>query len=395
MKASSKFDIVVYGATGFTGQLVAEYLAEHYRGDRDLKWAMAGRSLDKLASVRDAIGAPADTPLIVADASDPGSLKAMIDQTRSVISTVGPYLLYGSELLAACVATGTDYFDLCGEPIWMRQMIDAHEATAKSTGARIVFSCGYDSLPFELGVFCAQEQAKKMFGAPASRVKGRVRDMKGTFSGGTAASMRALFEAAANDHSLVALLRNPFALTPGFEGPKQPPGNRPMLDPDLNSWAAPFVMANINTRNVHRSNLLLGFPYGRDFVYDEMMLTGPGEKGEALAKRITAANTSDKMGGSGGPKPGEGPSKEERENGLYDLLFVALAPDGRQARASVKGDRDPGYGSTSKMIAECAICLLRDTPDVPAGIWTPGAAMQYKLIKRLVDHAGLTFAVET
>jgi short subunit dehydrogenase-like uncharacterized protein len=245
MKASSKFDIVVYGATGFTGQLVAEYLAQHYRGDRDLKWAMAGRSLDKLASVRDAIGAPADTPLIVADASDPASLKAMIDQTRSVISTVGPYLLYGSELLAACVATGTDYFDLCGEPIWMRQMIDAHEATAKSTGARIVFSCGYDSLPFELGVFCAQEEAKKVFGAPASRVKGRVREMKGTFSGGTAASMRALFEAAANDHSLVALLRNPFALTPGFEGPKQPPGNRPMLDPDLDSWAAPIVMAGM------------------------------------------------------------------------------------------------------------------------------------------------------
>src|SRR3984885_1161942 len=310
---SKKFDIVVYGATGFTGQLVAEYLAAHYKNDTQLKWAMAGRSLDKLKSVRDAIGAPADIPLIVADASDPASLKAMIDQTRSVISTVGPYLLYGSELLAACVATGTDYFDLCGEPIWMRQMIDAHEATAKATGARIVFSCGYDSLPFELGVFCAQEQAKKVFGAPASRVKGRVRDMRGTFSGGTAASMRALFEAAANDHSLVALLRNPFALTPGFEGPKQPPGNRPMLDPDLDSWAAPFVMANINTRNVHRSNLLLGFPYGRDFVYDEMMLTGPGEKGEAMARRITAANTSDKMGGSGGPKPGEGPSKEERE----------------------------------------------------------------------------------
>ena len=392
--ASSKFDIVVYGATGFTGRLVAEYLAEHYRGDRDLKWAMAGRSLDKLKSVRDAIGAPADIPLIVADASDPASLKAMIDQTRSVISTVGPYLLYGSELLAACVATGTDYFDLCGEPIWMRQMIDAHEATAKSTGARIVFSCGYDSLPFELGVFCVQEEAKKIFGAPASRVKGRVRDMRGTFSGGTAASMRALFEAAANDHSLVALLRNPFALTPGFEGPKQPPGNRPMLDADLDSWAAPFVMANINTRNVHRSNLLLGFPYGRDFVYDEMMLTGPGEKGEALARRITAANTADKMGGSGGPKPGEGPSKEERENGLYDLLFVALAPDGGQVRASVKGDLDPGYGSTSRMIAECAICLLRETPEVAGGIWTPGAAMGERLIKRLVDHAGLTFAVE-
>jgi short subunit dehydrogenase-like uncharacterized protein len=391
--SSSRFDIVVYGATGFTGQLVAEYLAAHYRGDSQLKWAMAGRSKDKLASVRDAIGAPADTPLIVADASDPASLKAMVDQAKSVISTVGPYQLYGAELVAACVNSGTDYFDLCGEPVWMRQMIDAHEATAKSTGARIVFSCGYDSLPFELGVFCAQEEARKVFGAPTARVKGRVRAMKGTFSGGTAASMRAIFTAAANDPSLVALLRNPFVLTPGFEGPKQPPGNRPVFDQELDSWTAPFVMANINTRNVHRSNLLMGFPYGKDFVYDEMMLTGPGEKGEANARRIATANTAEKMN-SGGPKPGEGPSKEERENGFYDLLFVALAPDGRQARAAVRGDRDPGYGSTSKMITECAICLLRDTPDVPAGIWTPGAAMGHKLIKRLVDHAGLTFTVE-
>src|SRR3979409_2236443 len=177
MKPSSKFDIVVYGATGFTGQLVAEYLAAHYTGKDDPTWAMAGRSQEKLGSVRDAIGAPADTALIVADASDPASLKAMVDQTKSVISTVGPYQLYGNDLLAACAASGTDYLDLCGEPVWMRQMIDAHEATAKSSGARIVFSCGFDSLPFELGVFCAQEEAKKVFGAPTNRVKGRVRDM--------------------------------------------------------------------------------------------------------------------------------------------------------------------------------------------------------------------------
>ena len=391
--SSSKFDIVVYGATGFTGQLVAEYLATHYKGDATLKWAMAGRSKNKLASVRDAIGAPADTPLIVADASDLASLKAMVAQAKSIISTVGPYQLYGSELVAACAASGTDYFDLCGEPVWMRRMIEAHEATAKSSGARVVFSCGFDSLPFELGVFCAQEEAKKVFGAPANRVKGRVRDMRGTFSGGTAASMRATFAAAANDPSMVPLLRSPFALTPGFEGPKQPPGNRPAFDQELDSWTTPFVMATINTRNVHRSNLLMGFPYGKDFVYDEMMLTGPGEKGEAKAKAIATANTSEKMS-SGGPKPGEGPSREEQENGMYDLLFVAIAPDGRQVRAVVKGDRDPGYGSTSKMISECAICLLRDMPDVPAGIWTPGAAMQHGLIKRLVDHAGLTFGVE-
>jgi short subunit dehydrogenase-like uncharacterized protein len=392
MKPSSKFDIVVYGATGFTGQLVAEYLAEHYGNDKALKWAMAGRSLEKLKTVRDAIGASADTPLIVADASDPVSLKAMIDQTRSVITTVGPYLHYGNELIAACAESGTDYFDLCGEVPWMRRMIDAHLDTAKRRGARIMFSCGYDSIPFELGAFFVQEEAKRVFGAPAARVKGRVREMRGTFSGGTAASGRAIFEAAAKDQALFALLRDPFALTPGFSGPKQPPGNKPVYDEDLKTWLTPFFMANINTRNVHRSNMLLGFPYGQDFVYDEMQMTGPGEEGEAEAKRIVAANN--RMASTAPPKPGEGPSKEERDNGMYDLLYVAIAPDGRQVRASVRGDRDPGYGSTSKMMAECAICLLRDTPEVAGGIWTPGAAMQHRLIKRLVDHAGLTFQVE-
>ena len=393
MKPSSKFDIIVYGATGFTGQLVAEYFGAHYTGKDDPKWAMAGRRLDKLAAVRDAIGAPADTPLIVADAGDPASLKAMVDQTQSVVSTVGPYQLYGSELVAACAAMGTDYLDLCGEPVWMRQMIGAHEASAKSSGARIVFSCGFDSLPFELGVFFCQETARKVLGAPVSRVKGRVRNMKGTFSGGTAASIKATFAAAAKDLSLVAMLKNPFVLTPGFEGPKQPPGNKPLFDQDLDAWTAPFVMATINTRSVHRSNLLMGFPYGRDFVYDEMVLTGPGEKGEANAKLVVAANA--QLGGAGGPKPGEGPSKAERESGLYDLLFVGLAPDGRQVRVAVRGDRDPGYGSTSKMIGECAVCLLRDAPEVRGGIWTPGAAMGDRLIKRLVDHAGLTFDVES
>ncbi len=392
MKSSNLFDIVVYGATGFTGQLVAEYLAAHYAGKDAPKWAMAGRSLDKLAAVRDAIGAPADTALIRADASDPASLKAMIDQTRSVLSTVGPYQLYGSELVAACAATGTDYLDLCGEPVWMRQMIDAHEATAKASGARIVFSCGFDSVPFELGAFFVQEEARRVFGAPGPRVKGRVRDMRGTLSGGTAASAKATFDAVAKDLSLVAILNDPFALTPGFTGAKQPRGNKPAYEEDLKSWSAPFMMALINTRNVHRSNMLMGFPYGREFVYDEMVLTGPGEQGEANARRVMAANS--EKTGPNAPKPGEGPSKEERENGRYDILYVAIAPDGRQVRASVKGDRDPGYGSTSKMIAECAICLLRDTPDVAAGIWTPGAAMGNRLIKRLVDHAGITFEVE-
>src|SRR4051794_3428914 len=181
MNSSSKFDIVVYGATGFTGQLVAEYLAAHYKGDATLKWAMAGRSRDKLATVRDAIGAPADTPLILADSSDPASIRAMVERTRLVLTTVGPYQFYGADVLAACVATGTDYVDLCGEPIWMRQMIEMHQAEAEKSGARVLFSCGFDSVPFELGVFFVQEQAKKLLGAPAPRVKGRVRGMTGSF----------------------------------------------------------------------------------------------------------------------------------------------------------------------------------------------------------------------
>src|SRR5690348_15036807 len=392
MASPKKFDIVVYGATGFTGQLVAEYLAARYKADSGLRWAMAGRSQEKLASMRDAIGAPKDLPLIVADAGDSASLKAMVEQTKSVITTVGPYQFYGNELIAACVASGTDYFDLCGEPIWMRQMIDKHEAAAKARGARIVFSCGFDSVPFELGAFFVQEEAKRVFGSMAPRVKGRVRDMRGTLSGGTAASAKATFDAVAKDISLVAILNDAFALTPGFTDPKQPRGNRAAYEEDLGSWAAPFMMALINTRNVHRSNMLMGFPYGKEFVYDEMVLTGAGENGEANAKKVMAANS--EKTGPNAPKPGEGPSKEERERGRYDLLYVAIAPDGRQVRASVKGDRDPGYGSTSKMIAECAICL-REMPEIKGGIWTPGAAMGNRLIARLIDHAGLTFLVET
>ncbi|WP_419255640.1 saccharopine dehydrogenase family protein [Caulobacter sp. ErkDOM-YI] len=392
MNPTAEFDIIVYGASGFTGRLVAEYLARQYGVGGKVRWAMAGRSLDKLAAVRDEIGAPPETPLVTADADDAESLNAMVLRTKAVLTTVGPYQLYGNALVAACAAAGTDYLDLCGEPAWMRQMIDAHEATAKKSGARIVFSCGFDSIPFELGVWFLQQEAGRTLGGPVPRVKGRVRGMKGGFSGGTAASLKATMAAAARDPALVALLKNPFALVPGFEGPAQPSGNKPMLDEDLGVWAAPFVMAAINTRNVHRSNALLGQAYGADFVYDEMMLTGPGEQGEQIAQMIAASGGG--LGGEGGPKPGEGPSKEERETGFYDVLFLGIAADGRQVRASVKGDKDPGYGSTSKMIAESAICLVTEATDVAGGIWTPGAAMQGKLVARLQANAGLTFAVE-
>ena len=392
MNSAAEFDIIVYGASGFTGRLIAEYLAGQYGVGKTVKWAMAGRDAAKLTAVRDEIGAPADTPLVVADAADPASLRAMVSRAKAIVTTVGPYQLYGSDLVAACAAAGTDYLDLCGEPAWMRQMIDAHDAEAKTTGARIVFSCGFDSIPFELGVFFLEQEARAKLGGPVARVKARMRKMQGGFSGGTAASLKATMAAAAKDPKIVALLMNPFALTPGFQGPPQPPGMTPELDADVGVWTAPFVMAAINTRNVHRSNALQGHPYGTDFVYDEMIMTGPGEQGEAIAKAIAAAGSG--LGGEGGPKPGEGPSKAERDSGFFDILFVGVAPDGRQVRAAVTGDKDPGYGCTSKMIAEAAICLIGEAAATPGGVWTPGAAMGQKLIDRLVANAGMTFEAE-
>lgn len=386
--ADREFEIIVYGATGFTGRLVAEYLAANYR---QVKWAMAGRSLTKLEEVRDEIGAPASTPLLTANADDPAALKALTARAQVVITTVGPYQLYGEPLLAACVETGTAYVDLCGEPNFMHEMIGKYQDAAKASGARIVFSCGFDSIPFDLGVWTVEQAAIAKFGKPAPRVKGRVRAMKGTFSGGTFASGKATAAAAMKDPAVFKALIDPFALTPGFEGPSQPKGVLPEYDEAVGGWVAPFMMAVINTKNVHRTNFLAGHPYGEDFQYDEMMVApGIGDIGKAAAEAIAKMNP---MNSDKGPAPGEGPGKEERETGYYDIAFIAEMPSGERITASVKGDRDPGYGSTSKMIAESALCLIRDVQG-EGGIWTPGALMAEPLRKRLEAHAGLTFAIE-
>jgi short subunit dehydrogenase-like uncharacterized protein len=388
------FDIVVYGASGFTGRLVAEYMLKRYPNSGNpegIRWAMGGRSAQKLAEVRDLIGAPADTPLVVADTQDAASLEKLMAQTRLVATTVGPYQLYGNELVAACANAGVHYVDLCGEPAWMRKMIDAHHAQAQASGARIVFSCGFDSIPFDLGVFLLQQEFKARHGHAANRIRGRVRRMKGTFSGGTAASLKATMASAA-DPTVLALLKDPFSLTPGFTGPKQPSGARPMVEEEVGPgiWVAPFIMAAINTRNVHRSNFLLNHAYGQDFVYDEMLITGPGEKGEALANAVAGDKS---MNSDKGPKPGEGPSKEEREAGHFDVLFLGNDDAGNRVKVGVTGDKDPGYGSTSKMIAESAVCLLQQEK-LAGGLWTTAPAMGEALITRLKANAGLTFGVE-
>jgi short subunit dehydrogenase-like uncharacterized protein len=382
MNPAAEFDVIVYGATGYTGRLVAEHLAQSYGVGGEVTWAMAGRSQAKLEQVRDEIGAPADTALVVADADDPASLEAMVRRTKALITTVGPYQLYGDKVIAACAVAGTDYLDLTGEPNWMARTIAAHHETARKTGARLCHSCGFDSIPFELGVMFCQDTAKQKLGAPVPRVKARLRGIKGGLSGGTAASGAATMAALQKDPSQIGVMMNPFALTPGFEGPPQPPGNVQEHDPDVGAEVGPFMMAVINTKNVHRSNYLMDHPYGRDFQYDEMSIITPG------------APTEFTQLGDGGPKPGEGPTREERETGFFDLLLIGLAADGRKVRVSVKGDKDPGYGSTSKMIAESAICLVKQCADAPGGVWTPGAAMQGRLIQRLERNAGFTFTVE-
>lgn len=391
-QTAREHDIVVYGATGYTGRLVAEYLAGHYTAGGDApRWAMAGRSAAKLAEVRDLVGAPADTPLIVADADDPASLAAMANSTRVVLTTVGPYQLYGEPLVAACAKAGTDYADLCGEPGWMREMIEKHDTAAKASGARICFSSGFDSIPFDLGVLMLQKEGTARFGGPAPRVRGRVRAMQGTFSGGTAASLTETMKAVARNPKLIALLNDPFALTPGFEGPDQPKGLIPHHEDDLDRWAAPFIMATINTKNVHRTNFLRGHPYGRDFRYDEMMLTSPGEAGKAAANAVVELLKN--PFGAKPPQPGEGPTPEQRENGFYDVLFIGEWPDGRTLRYGVKGRYDPGYGSTSRMLAETGIALLAS--DAPGGVTTPGAALGEALVERLRENAEMTFEVES
>ncbi|MEM1052676.1 MAG: saccharopine dehydrogenase NADP-binding domain-containing protein [Pseudomonadota bacterium] len=389
--SDTEFDIIVYGATGYTGRLVAEYLDQHYGSRSDgPTWAMAGRSQEKLEAVRDEIGAPADIPLVVANADDPADLEAMCARTKVVVTTVGPYQLYGDKLVAACVKTGTDYADLCGEPAWMAEKIAEHNDAAIASGARICFSSGFDSIPFDLGVLMTQKAAKQRFGAPSVKIRGRVRSMAGTFSGGTAASLGATMKAAAKNPSVINVLRDPFALTEGFEGPGQPTGMIPLYEPDLDKWAAPFVMAPINTKNVHRTNFLLGHPYGENFQYDEMMLTSPGEAGKKMAE--AAVEMMKNPFGAKPPKPGEGPSQEERQNGFYDVLFVADGPDGESLQFGVKGKYDPGYGSTSRMIAETGIALLHS--DADGGIGTPGAFLGEALVDRLQEHAEIQFAVE-
>ncbi|MFP6663477.1 MAG: saccharopine dehydrogenase NADP-binding domain-containing protein [Deltaproteobacteria bacterium] len=405
-----EFDVVLWGATGFTGALVAEHFFRRFGADGgELRWALGGRSQAKLEAVRASLGeGAAALPLLVGDAANAGDMGRIAGQARVVCSTVGPYAKYGTPLVSACVAAGTDYCDLTGEPQWMARMIEAHEEAAVASGARIVHTCGFDCIPADLGTFFVQREMKARFGMASPHVKMRVKGLSGGASGGTLASMVFMMEEAAKDPSVTRVMTEPYSLNPqgARSGPDSAERLTPWFDAEFGQWSAPFMMAAIDTKVVRRSNALTDYAYGRNFRYDEGVLMGTGPLG-ALKAGATAFGQGGVMAAASigplrrlaagrMPAPGEGPSREAREKGFFDLRFHALHPQDAalSLRTRVTGDMDPGYGSTSKMLGESAACLAKDVLPKRGGFFTPAALMAEPLLERLVQHAGLTFEVE-
>lgn len=392
-------DLILFGATSFVGQITTQYLLDQYKHDKTLSWAIAGRSKQKLESLK-----AKDIPIIVADADSESDLRKLCEQTKVVISTVGPYDLYGSKLVKVCAETGTDYVDLTGESPWIKTMIEQHHETARKSGARIIHGCGFDSIPSDMGVWLIQQYLKKNFGEHADNIQMRVKSIKGGISGGTIASLINFFEKSQHHKELFKQLSNPYLLCP----PKtqrqknQHPINHASFDPISNSWIAPFFMASTNEAVVLRSNALNH--YSPHFVYQEAMSLGKGPKGaltsHAISGAIKAFLFSMSLSPSRNtlkkwvlPKPGEGPSHKAQEEGHFDLQFWAKTPSGKIAQAEVKGNRDPGYGATARILAESAICLAQQIPksEKAGGILTPASVFDERLIHRLNKNAGMSF----
>ncbi len=403
------YDLVLFGATSFVGQITFRYLYETYGLGGDLKWAIAGRSETKLNEIKQQLGREAaQVPTLIANSNDESSLLALCQQTGLILTTVGPYALYGEALIKVCAEQGVDYCDLSGEVQWIAPMIEKYEAVAQASGARIVNCCGFDSVPSDLGVYFLQQQAQKQFKQPCTQIKLRIKSMRGGLSGGTIASMLNAAKTFTKQPEMRKVLGNPYALCQNRVTPdvRQVSVNSATYDEHYKVWLAPFIMAAINTRIVFRSNALLEGYYGEQFQYDEAMMTGKGAAGWFLAQGITAAIASFFMAGAITPTrwfmekfflpaPGEGPTEESQTNGFYDFRFLGTTADGKKLEVKVTGDRDPGYGSTAKIIAEASLCLINDIPKSakPGGFWTPATAMGDALVKRLQANAGLTFDV--
>jgi len=403
---SPEYDIILFGATSFVGDILTGYMMEQYGQSDEIKWAIAGRSESKLNQLKDKHQAQS-IPHIIADAANTIELEAMVKQTKVVVSTVGPYALYGEPLVKACVEGGVDYCDLTGEVQWYKRMVDKYETTARQKGARIVHCSGFDSIPSDLGVYFLQQQANAKFGEPCTEVKLGVAKLKGGASGGTIASMVNVAKEAAHDSALRKELKNPYSICPSGHGFTQRQTNisGAVYDEDFEQWLGPFVMASINTRVVHRSNALSHNSYGDNFAYSEAMLMGRGGKGKTRARNMGLALGAFMVLAAIGPtrwilekfilpKPGEGPSPEEQHSGSFDYRFIGKTESGKTLKVKVTGDRDPGYGCTAKMLGQAAVCLANiSKEDKSGGFWTPATIYQNNLIERLITRSGLTFDV--
>ncbi len=407
---NSHYDVVVFGATSFVGQILVQYLTDNFnKAEKEsLNWAIAGRSQTKLNEVKTKIQQP-DLSTIIADAQDEAAIKAMCGQANVIISTVGPYALYGETLVKVCAETGTDYCDLTGEVQWIDRMLKKYETTAKTSGARIVHCSGFDSIPSDMGVYFTQREAKKSLGEYCNNISMRVKAAKGGASGGTIASILNITEEVMKDPALRKDLINPYLVCPEGHNYKvrQFDTKKPTFDKNFNGWTAPFVMAGINTRIVFRSNALAGSPYGTDFKYDEAMLVGKGFKGRLTATGIVAGLGAFFVGAALKPtrwvlenyvlpKPGEGPTPKEQVEGYYDIRFLGKTPSGKEIRSKVVGQGDPGYGSTSQMLGQVGACLALDKEllaDKEGGFWTTSTLLGDRLIERLEKDAQLKFEV--
>ena len=406
MTKKPEFDIVLWGGSGFVGRLVAEHLYQQYGVDGSLRWAIGGRNKRELQTTRTSLGTGAtELSILVGDARDRQFLGSMVNSTKVVLSTVGPYALYGKELIEACAVSGTDYCDLAGEIPFIQEMMDRHAVQARASGARILNCCGVDSLPSDLGVWSLNEIARKQFGCGLAHVTNEVKSFKGGFSGGTISSLGGVHNDAARDDTVADILKNPYAICPpGRRSGVNQPDIEVVRRSESGAWLAPFFMAIVNTRVVHATNAHLDYPYGTDFTYDEGWDLGSRRAANfiaAVTRLFYRAYRSSKMrafmNATFLPKPGTGPSKKARENGKFKFQFTARTRLDHRLTLVVSGDRDPGYGSSSRMIGEVAVCLAQDLPksSLSGGFLTPAAAIAKRLIPRLVENAGMKFAILT
>jgi short subunit dehydrogenase-like uncharacterized protein len=400
-----EFQLVVFGATSFVGKLVCEYLLTRAP---DLNWAMAARSQSKLDALRKELNC-AQIPSVVADVDNQASIDALAARTQVMLSTVGPYALYGEPMVRACATFGTHYCDLTGEPQWIRLMLERHQDAAKASGALLIPASGFDSVPSDIGVYALQKEAVKRFGNPLESVQMRVMKIRGKASGGTIASLLNAIKEAAKSKAIRKELSDPYSLCAIDKLETHKTRQRihagASFDPQLKAWCAPFVMAPINTRVVLRSNALMHYRYGKKFRYDEAMVTGKGLLSGGRRAATLAAGTGALMVTAAFaptrwllekvlPKPGEGPSKAERDNGSYELLFSGKSDEhALQLRFTAKGD--PGYASTAKIVSEVAIALLGEPVKAgKGGFHTPASLLGDQLSSALQRHAEIKIRIE-